>query len=106
MAPSADEGMLSISCTTALPVVSSIAGSAEFSRLTIRLSFAKRGSRRFATSDNSRNNYFVALATFGEGNHNNHHAFPWSAVTPHKCLQPWTLTRTLDYLLVVAGSAV
>ena len=37
------------------------------------------GSRRFATSDNSRNNLWVAIATFGEGNHNNHHAFPWSA---------------------------
>lgn len=37
------------------------------------------GSRRFATTDNSRNNAFVAIAAFGEGNHNNHHAFPWSA---------------------------
>jgi len=37
------------------------------------------GSRRFATTDNSRNNMWVALAAFGEGNHNNHHAFPWSA---------------------------
>jgi len=36
------------------------------------------GSRRFATSDNSRNNPFVGLITFGEGWHNNHHAFPWS----------------------------
>ena len=37
------------------------------------------GWRRFATADNSRNNLWVALSTFGEGNHNNHHAFPWSA---------------------------
>lgn len=37
------------------------------------------GARRFATTDNSRNNTWVALAAFGEGNHNNHHAFPWSA---------------------------
>jgi fatty-acid desaturase len=37
------------------------------------------GSRRFATNDDSRNNWWVALMTFGEGWHNNHHAFPFSA---------------------------
>jgi stearoyl-CoA desaturase (delta-9 desaturase) len=37
------------------------------------------GGRRFATSDGSRNNWFVALLTFGEGWHNNHHAHPTSA---------------------------
>ena len=37
------------------------------------------GSRRFETADNSRNNAWVALLTFGEGWHNNHHALPWSA---------------------------
>jgi stearoyl-CoA desaturase (Delta-9 desaturase) len=37
------------------------------------------GSRRFATSDDSRNNWWVALITFGEGWHNNHHAHPTSA---------------------------
>lgn len=37
------------------------------------------GGRRFATSDGSRNNIFVALLTFGEGWHNNHHAHPTSA---------------------------
>lgn len=37
------------------------------------------GSRRFATSDDSRNNWWVALITFGEGWHNNHHAHPASA---------------------------
>jgi stearoyl-CoA desaturase (delta-9 desaturase) len=31
------------------------------------------GSRRFATSDMSRNNPLVAIITFGEGWHNNHH---------------------------------
>jgi len=34
------------------------------------------GSRRFHTSDYSRNNWLVALMTFGEGWHNNHHAAP------------------------------
>lgn len=37
------------------------------------------GYRRFRTRDNSRNNWWVALMTFGEGWHNNHHAHPSSA---------------------------
>jgi stearoyl-CoA desaturase (delta-9 desaturase) len=37
------------------------------------------GSRRFATRDDSRNNWWVALMTGGEGWHNNHHAHPVSA---------------------------
>jgi len=37
------------------------------------------GSRRFDTRDDSRNNWWVALMTFGEGWHNNHHAHPVSA---------------------------
>ncbi len=37
------------------------------------------GSRRFATRDDSRNNWWVALFSFGEGWHNNHHAHPSSA---------------------------
>jgi fatty-acid desaturase len=37
------------------------------------------GGRRFNTRDDSRNNVAVALITFGEGWHNNHHAHPTSA---------------------------
>ncbi|WP_313914979.1 acyl-CoA desaturase [Tahibacter sp.] len=37
------------------------------------------GSRRFDTPDDSRNNVWLALLTFGEGWHNNHHFFPGSA---------------------------
>jgi stearoyl-CoA desaturase (delta-9 desaturase) len=37
------------------------------------------GNRRFATKDDSRNSWWVALLTFGEGWHNNHHAHPTSA---------------------------
>jgi fatty-acid desaturase len=37
------------------------------------------GARRFKTRDDSRNNWWVALLTFGEGWHNNHHAHPSSA---------------------------
>jgi stearoyl-CoA desaturase (Delta-9 desaturase) len=34
------------------------------------------GSRRFDTDDESRNNALLALLTFGEGWHNNHHRYP------------------------------
>jgi len=37
------------------------------------------GSRRFATRDDSRNNWLIALISSGEGWHNNHHAHPTSA---------------------------
>ena len=37
------------------------------------------GTRRFETRDDSRNNWMLALITFGEGWHNNHHHFPGSA---------------------------
>ena len=37
------------------------------------------GSRRFDTADDSKNSWWVALLTFGEGWHNNHHALPTSA---------------------------
>jgi stearoyl-CoA desaturase (delta-9 desaturase) len=37
------------------------------------------GSRRFATRDDSRNNLALALLTFGEGWHNNHHRYPAAA---------------------------
>jgi stearoyl-CoA desaturase (delta-9 desaturase) len=37
------------------------------------------GRRRFETKDDSRNNLWLALLTFGEGWHNNHHFFPGSS---------------------------
>lgn len=37
------------------------------------------GTRRFETDDDSRNNFWLALLTFGEGWHNNHHHYPGSA---------------------------
>ncbi|GJR98725.1 fatty acid desaturase, type 1 protein [Tanacetum coccineum] len=37
------------------------------------------GERPWNTSDTSTNNWWVAILTFGEGWHNNHHAFPKSA---------------------------
>ncbi|HEV2914976.1 MAG TPA: fatty acid desaturase [Pyrinomonadaceae bacterium] len=37
------------------------------------------GTRRFVTTDDSTNNFLVAILTFGEGWHNNHHAHPTAA---------------------------
>lgn len=37
------------------------------------------GKREFVTNDQSRNEWIVGLLAFGEGWHNNHHAFPRSA---------------------------
>ena len=55
------------------------------------------GTRRFKTDDNdtSRNNTFLALITFGEGWHNNHHRFPNSA---RQGLRWWELD--LSYYLI------
>ena len=36
------------------------------------------GRRRYLTRDHSRNNWFLALITLGEGWHNNHHHYPGS----------------------------
>jgi len=38
------------------------------------------GRRPFATRDRSRNEWVVGLLALGEGWHNNHHAFPRSAL--------------------------
>jgi stearoyl-CoA desaturase (delta-9 desaturase) len=46
------------------------------------------GRRRFRTGDESRNLAWLALPTFGEAWHNNHHAFPTSA---HHGLNRWQL---------------
>ena len=37
------------------------------------------GTRRFDTNDDSKNSWWVALLTWGEGWHNNHHAYPRAA---------------------------
>lgn len=39
-----------------------------------------QGTQRYVTGDDSRNNWWLAVVTLGEGWHNNHHAFPYSAM--------------------------
>ena len=59
------------------------------------------GTRRFDTRDDSRNNIWLALLTFGEGWHNNHHAFPFSArhgLRWYEIDLTWWHVRTLAFL--------
>jgi sn-1 stearoyl-lipid 9-desaturase len=59
------------------------------------------GSRRFKTRDLSTNNWWVALLSFGEGWHNNHHAHPTSSrhgLTWYEIDFNWYGIRTLQFL--------
>ncbi|HUQ91517.1 MAG TPA: fatty acid desaturase [Bryobacteraceae bacterium] len=67
------------------------------------------GKRRFATRDDSRNNWWVALMTFGEGWHNNHHAHPTSArhgLTWYEFDPSWITIKLLGYLGVAKAVKV
>ncbi|MBM4088683.1 MAG: acyl-CoA desaturase [Planctomycetes bacterium] len=55
------------------------------------------GSRRYATADDSRNNFVLALLTFGEGWHNNHHYYQRST---RQGFRWWEIDITW-YLLVL-----
>src|SRR5882762_7370413 len=64
------------------------------------------GSRRFATRDDSTNNWWVALLTFGEGWHNNHHAHPTAArhgLAWYEIDLNWWGIRTLQFLRLAKG---
>ena len=59
------------------------------------------GRRRFATRDDSKNNWYVALLSFGEGWHNNHHAHPTSArhgLAWYELDMSWLAIRVLKML--------
>jgi stearoyl-CoA desaturase (Delta-9 desaturase) len=61
------------------------------------------GSRRYATRDDSRNNPWLALITFGEGWHNNHHRHPGSA---RQGLYWWEVDLTYYGLRLLAALGV
>jgi sn-1 stearoyl-lipid 9-desaturase len=64
------------------------------------------GRRRFATLDDSTNNWWVALLTFGEGWHNNHHAHPTAArhgLAWYEIDVNWWGIRTLQFLRLASG---
>ena len=59
------------------------------------------GSKRFETTDDSRNNWWVALLSFGEGWHNNHHAHPVASrhgIAWYEIDMNWWGIRTLEML--------
>jgi stearoyl-CoA desaturase (delta-9 desaturase) len=63
------------------------------------------GSRKFETRDDSRNNALIAAVTFGEGWHNNHHAYPRSArhgLEPHQIDVNWLQIRFLEKLGLIS----
>ncbi|MEO8268216.1 MAG: fatty acid desaturase [Aureliella sp.] len=53
------------------------------------------GYRNYETRDDSRNNWWVALVTYGEGWHNNHHAHPRMAKHGHKW---WEVDATYNMI--------
>ena len=67
------------------------------------------GSRRFETRDASRNSWWVALLTFGEGWHNNHHAHPTSArhgLAWYEVDISWMHIQVLKWLGIARGVKV
>jgi fatty-acid desaturase len=62
------------------------------------------GYRNYATKDNSKNNFCVAMITTGEGWHNNHHADPRSARHGHRWWEldiAWLTIRMLERIGLV-----
>jgi stearoyl-CoA desaturase (delta-9 desaturase) len=58
-----------------------------------------RGSKRYVTGDESRNNWILAIATMGEGWHNNHHAYQSSVRQGFKW---WEIDLTFYVLKALA----
>jgi stearoyl-CoA desaturase (delta-9 desaturase) len=61
------------------------------------------GTRRFATADDSRNNPWLALLTFGEGWHNNHHFFPGAV---RQGFRWWEIDLTYYLLRLMAAAGL
>ncbi len=67
----------------------------------------KYGQRRYSTRDQSRNNFWLALLTLGEGWHNNHHYYPatarqgffwWEIDITYYCLKLMEKLHIVHYL--------
>ena len=64
------------------------------------------GKQRYDTGDDSRNNLWLALLTFGEGWHNNHHFFPGTARQGFRWYEvdiTWYGLRLMQALRLVNG---
>lgn len=67
------------------------------------------GYRSYRTGDLSTNNWWVALLTFGEGWHNNHHAFPTSArhgLGKWELDISWLILRMLEKMKLISDLKV
>ena len=62
-----------------------------------------RGSQRYLTADDSRNNWLLAIFTMGEGWHNNHHAYQSSV---RQGFRPWEIDPTFYLLKGLASLGV
>jgi stearoyl-CoA desaturase (delta-9 desaturase) len=62
------------------------------------------GYKTYTTTDDSKNNWWVAILTYGEGWHNNHHAHPSMAKTGHQWWE-YDLTWSTIKLLKTLGLA-
>jgi stearoyl-CoA desaturase (Delta-9 desaturase) len=62
-----------------------------------------RGRRRYVTGDDSRNNWLLALATMGEGWHNNHHAYQSSV---RQGFRWWEIDTTYYILKALSWTGV
>ncbi len=58
-----------------------------------------RGSKRYVTGDDSRNNWLLALFTMGEGWHNNHHAYQSSV---RQGFRWWEIDMTFYILKILS----
>ena len=61
------------------------------------------GYRNYDTRDNSRNLWWVALLTYGEGWHNNHHAYPQMARNRHKW---WEFDLTFEVIRLLGATGL
>ncbi len=61
------------------------------------------GYRNFATRDNSKNNWLIALITYGEGWHNNHHAAPTAAKIG---MRWWEVDMTFEMIRLLKASGL
>jgi stearoyl-CoA desaturase (delta-9 desaturase) len=61
------------------------------------------GRRRYATGDESRNNFWLALITLGEGWHNNHHRYPMSV---RQGFYWWEIDITYYLLRLLAAAGI
>ena len=56
------------------------------------------GYKNYETTDDSRNNWFVAIIAYGEGWHNNHHAYQRAANYGHRWWEIDTTYQTIRLL--------